>query len=60
MNDVLQKVQQGTLVTLTLRGVAVARLVLPDFAQMAARQELKQLGKTAVVGDILAPIETTC
>ena len=39
MNDILQKVQQGTLVTLTSRGVAVARLVPPDFAQLAARQD---------------------
>ena len=58
MNDVLQKVQQGELVTLTLRGVAIARLVPPEFAQIAARQELVQLSKTAVVGDVLTPIDT--
>ena len=60
MNDILQKVQQGTLVTLTSRGIAIARLVPPDFAQLAARQELEQLSKTAVVGDVLTPIDTTC
>lgn len=60
MNDVLQKVQQGTLVTLTSRGIAIARLVPPDFAQMAGRQALEQLSKTAVVGDVLTPIDTTC
>lgn len=58
MNDVLQKVQQGELVTLTSRGVAIARLVPPDFVQIAARQELLQLRKTAVVGDVLTPIDT--
>ena len=58
MNDILQKVQQGTLVTLTSSGIAIARLVPPDFAQLVARQELEQLSKTAVVDDILTPIDT--
>jgi prevent-host-death family protein len=57
MNAILQKVQNGEVVTLTSRGVEIAKLVPPDFAQFAARQELEQLRQTAVVGDVLSPVE---
>jgi prevent-host-death family protein len=56
MNLILQKVQNGEVVTLTSRGTEVARLVPPDFAQAAARQELDRLRQTAVVGDVLSPL----
>ncbi|NJN95807.1 MAG: type II toxin-antitoxin system prevent-host-death family antitoxin [Anaerolineales bacterium] len=56
MNLILQKVQNGEIVTLTSRGAEVARLVPPEFAQAAARQELDHLRQTAVVGDVLAPL----
>ncbi|MBE7553733.1 MAG: type II toxin-antitoxin system prevent-host-death family antitoxin [Anaerolineales bacterium] len=56
MNLILQKVQNGEVVTLTSRGAEVARLVPPDFAQAMARQELDRLRQTAVVGDVLSPL----
>lgn len=56
MNLILQKVQNGEVVSLTSRGAEVARLVPPDFAQAAARQELERLRQTAVVGDVLSPL----
>jgi prevent-host-death family protein len=56
MNRVLQKVQKGEVVTLTLRGAEVARLVPPDYARLSARQELAALRQTAVVGDVLSPV----
>jgi prevent-host-death family protein len=56
MNLILQKVQNGEVVSLTSRGAEVARLVPPDFAQATARQELDQLRQTAVVGDVLSPL----
>jgi prevent-host-death family protein len=56
MNLILQKVQNGEVVTLTSRGTEVARLVPPDFAQAAARQELDRLRQTAIVGDVLSPL----
>jgi prevent-host-death family protein len=56
MNLILQKVQNGEIVALTSRGTEVARLVPPDFAQAAARQELDRLRQTAVVGDVLSPL----
>lgn len=57
MNLILQKVQNGEIVTLTSRGAEVARLVPPEFAQAAARQELDRLRQTAVVGDVLSPLD---
>ena len=56
MNFILQKVQNGEVVTLTSRGAEVARLVPPDFAQLTARKELAQLRQTAEVGDVLSPV----
>jgi len=56
MNRILQKVQNGEIITLTSRGTEVARLVPPDFAQATARKELEQLRQTAVVGDVLSPV----
>lgn len=56
MNLVLQRVQNGEIVTLTSRGTEVARLVPPDFAHATARKELEQLRQTAVVGDVLSPL----
>ena len=57
MNTILQRVQKGEIVTLTLRGTEVARLVPPDFAQQMARRELEDLRSSAVVGDVVSPIE---
>jgi prevent-host-death family protein len=57
MNSVLRRVQKGEVVTLTLHGADVAKLVPPDFAQLAARQELQRLRATAVVGDVLSPLD---
>ncbi len=57
MNAILQKVQNGEVVTLTSRGVEIAKIVPPDFARLAARQELEHLRQTATVGDVLSPVE---
>lgn len=57
MNAILQKVQNGEVVTLTSHGVEIAKLVPPDFAQTVARKELERLRQTAVVGDVLSPVE---
>jgi len=57
MNGILQTVQQGEIVMLTRRGAKIARLAPPDFAREAARQELEQLRQTAVVDDLLSPVD---
>jgi len=57
MSAILQRVQQGEVFSLLMREKEVAKLVPPDFARDAARQKLEELRQTAVVGDVLSPID---
>ncbi len=57
MNAILQQVQNGEVVSLLLRGKEIAKIVPSDYARTAAQQELEALRQTAVVGDVLAPID---
>jgi len=57
MSTFLQQVQSGNVIRLMYRGQEIAKLVPPDYAQYAARQELKLLRETAVVGDVLSPLD---
>jgi prevent-host-death family protein len=53
----LNKVQQGESVTITSRGTEIAMLIPIINKKEAARNALKQLRKTAIVGDVVSPIE---
>jgi len=57
LNTVLQQVSNGEIVTLTSRGTEVAKLVPPSYARLTARQKLEELRQTAVVGDVLSPLD---
>ncbi len=59
MSMFLQQVQAGNVIRLMYRGAEIARIVPPDYAQSMARQELASLRETAVLGDILSPIDET-
>lgn len=59
LNAMLSKVQRGEIVVITSRGAEVARVVPPNFARAAARQELEALRQTAVVGDVVSPLDET-
>ncbi len=54
---VLKEIESGSCVQITSRGKVVARLVPSDFARKAARDKLKALSKTAVIHDVLSPID---
>jgi len=56
MSEFLQQVKSGKVIQLMYRGNEIAKVVPPDFAQIAARQELEILRETAVVGNVLSPI----
>lgn len=56
MSEFLHQVKSGKVIPLMYRGSEIARLVPPDFAQRAARQELEALRETAVAGDVLSPV----
>lgn len=57
MNAILQRVQNGEIISLLVREIEVAKLVPPDYARLAARQQLEELRQTAIIGDILSPID---
>lgn len=57
MSVILQKVNDGEIVSLQLRGVEVAKLVPSNIASDLAMLELERLRATAKVGDVLSPIE---
>lgn len=59
MSTILQRVRDGEIITLLMRDKEVAKLVPPDYARMAARQTLNELRHTAVLGDIVSPIDET-
>lgn len=59
MSAILQRVQQGEIISLLVRETEVAKLVPPDYARLAARQQLEDLRQTAVVGDLLAPLDAS-
>lgn len=57
MSAILQRVQNGEIISLLVRETEVAKLVPPDYARFAARQQLEELRQTAVVGDVLSPLD---
>ena len=54
---ILKQIEHGSAVDITSRGKVVAKLVPPDYARKIAREKLKKLGKNAVLGDIISPID---
>lgn len=52
----LKKVENGDSVTITSRGRDVAKLVPLENKRKESKKILRQLGKNAVIGDILSPL----
>ncbi len=59
LNKYLHVVQQGETVVLTSRNHEVARVVAPVNKRTEARRALRELRKTAYVGDVLSPLNET-
>ena len=57
LNVFLKKVQNGQSITITSRGHELAKLVPLEDRMKMSRKTLKRLGKTAVIGDILSPVD---
>jgi len=57
MSAILQRVQNGEIISLMVREMEIAKLVPPDYARLAARQQLEGLRQSAIVGDVLSPID---
>lgn len=57
MNTILQRVQAGEIVSLQLRGTEIAKIVPPEVGSELAMAELQRLRATAVIGDVLSPVD---
>ncbi len=53
----LKKVETGNIISITSRGREIAWLVPPAPARESARSALRRLRQTAIVGDVLSPVE---
>ena len=54
---VLKEIEQGSSVNITSRGRVVAKLVPPDYTVEKAREKLNEIAKTAVLHDLISPID---
>jgi prevent-host-death family protein len=52
----LNKVQQGDSITITSRGTEIAMLIPIKNKKEVSKNALRQLRKTAIVGDVVSPI----
>ena len=55
--SVLKQIESGTSITITTRGREIARLVPPENSSDKAKKALKKLSKTAIIRDIISPID---
>lgn len=55
---VLKEIERGATINITSRGKVIAKLVPPDYTKKEAKNKLREVGKTAVIHDIISPIES--
>ena len=55
---ILKQIELGSVVDITSRGKVVAKLVPPDYTREMAKEKLKELRKSAVVGDVISSLES--
>ena len=56
----LKIAQQGEQINITSKGLLLATLSPPITQQESANIKLKELAKTAIINDIVSPIENRC
>ena len=54
---VLKAIEHGESLDITSRGKVVAKLVPPDYSREKAKNKLNEIGKRAVIHDIISPID---
>ncbi len=54
---ILKQIEKGSSLLITSRGRPVAQLSPPPEAAKAAQSALSELAKTAVIGDIVSPLD---
>ena len=55
--EVLKQIENGSTINITSRGKVIARLVPPDYSREIARKRLIEISRTAVLHDVLSPID---
>jgi prevent-host-death family protein len=55
--DFLKKVERGEKIMITNHGKEVAMIVPVEDEKLQARQRLRELGKKAIIGDVVSPID---
>jgi prevent-host-death family protein len=55
--QILKRIEAGATIVITSRGREIAWLVPPDDKTSNAREKLAELRKTAIIGDIVSPID---
>ncbi len=53
----ISKAQQGRVITITSHGHELAMLVPVENKRNKSKKKLKELGKHAIIGDILSPVD---
>jgi prevent-host-death family protein len=54
---VLKTIEGGAAIAITSRGREIARLMPPEDSMTRARRELNRLRKTAIIKDVLSPLQ---
>ena len=57
LTKILKEIEQGAIINITSRGKVVAKLVPPEYSKEIAKRKLKEISKTAVIQDVISPIE---
>ena len=55
---VLKEIRLGAKINITSRGKVIAKLIPPDYTVENARKKLNEISKTAILNDIVSPVET--
>ncbi len=54
---ILKEIEHGAIINITSRGKVVAKLIPPEHSKEIAKNKLKAISKTAVINDVISPID---
>ncbi len=54
---ILKEIEHGEIINITSRGKVVAKLIPPEYSRENAKNKLKEISKTAVINDVISPID---
>jgi prevent-host-death family protein len=55
--ETLRKIERGAVIIITSRGREIARLMPPKTSMEEAREKLQKLRQTAIIKDVLSPVD---